>query len=380
MAYCTQCGSPVNDNTKFCTECGAPLLDPQAICPSDSSQSGENPLIHLRDADYTNSQDAKLPIKKYDKNLKWWILASVISAILFAVAAGIWSSFIYQAIYTNDSKNVDEGLYTGVSAQTWGRETDIIELFQYGITVELKQNGNCTIDTGEDTADGTWKIDDGVLEIYDGENIISGTVKDGVMRLENIMNTGIDLMLLREDAQIPEENDNIDSSWWDREWYGWWKMSSCEGTYIGWDHSAWDCCAEIQVDANGQGHILIWDEDLPKDNSLAEMDIIVLDGHTSLGKAVNRNGYFMDMELCAGDITIEPGDMLYDDLICIDGWYRSGEDSFYYEIYLRPWGRKWDDLLANDENFAPYYYDQYVKAIENGEGPPEDITKIWGEK
>ena len=30
--------------------------------------------------------------------------------------------------------------------------------------------------------------------------------------------------------------------------------------------------------------------------------------------------------------------MDFEDLIRIDGYYENGDDEFYYEIYLRPWG------------------------------------------
>ena len=33
-------------------------------------------------------------------------------------------------------------------------------------------------------------------------------------------------------------------------------------------------------------------------------------------------------------------------MICIEGWYEDGEDEFYYEVYLRPWGQLWDDFCC----------------------------------
>ena len=41
--------------------------------------------------------------------------------------------------------------------------------------------------------------------------------------------------------------------------------------------------------------------------------------------------------------------------------------------------RIWDDMIADDEGYAPYYYDKYVNAVENGESAPENIYEAWGE-
>ena len=63
--------------------------------------------------------------------------------------------------------------------------------------------------------------------------------------------------------------------------------------------------------------------------------------------------------------------MDFDDVICIGGYYENGEDEFYYEIYLRPWGTYWDDV---DASSLPDYYDSwYLPLIEAGESMPGSI-------
>ena len=47
------------------------------------------------------------------------------------------------------------------------------------------------------------------------------------------------------------------------------------------------------------------------------------------------------------DWIVDPGLMDFEDLIRIDGYYENGDDEFYYEIYLRPWGIEWDDVDAD---------------------------------
>lgn len=52
------------------------------------------------------------------------------------------------------------------------------------------------------------------------------------------------------------------------DWYGWWRMYGTSGEWAQMDGCWWDCCAEIK-----NWRILLWDEDLPKDNYLAKAEL-----------------------------------------------------------------------------------------------------------
>ena len=61
-------------------------------------------------------------------------------------------------------------------------------------------------------------------------------------------------------------------------------------------------------------------------------------------------------------------------MICIEGWYEDGEDEFYYEVYLRPWGQLWDDFAADYPDDVPYYYDDwYLPLVESGSAMPDVV-------
>ena len=51
--------------------------------------------------------------------------------------------------------------------------------------------------------------------------------------------------------------------------------------------------------------------------------------------------------------------------------YENGEDAFYYEIYLRPWGTYWDDVDADSQ--PDTYNDWYLPMIEAGKAMPDVI-------
>ena len=89
------------------------------------------------------------------------------------------------------------------------------------------------------------------------------------------------------------------------------------------------------------------------------------------GTLTSESGYFTDVDLEHADWIIDPGLEDYEDLIRIDGWYESGDDEFYYEIYLRPWGTSWDDM--EEDSWPALYSSWYVPLIEAGKSMPDAV-------
>lgn len=146
------------------------------------------------------------------------------------------------------------------------------------------------------------------------------------------------------------------------DWYGWWRMYSTSGDWAHMYGYWWDCCAEIE-----DGSMLLWDEDLPKDNFLAEAELSI---H---GKDIRcTGGSFLDRKLKSSswDITLSEDDC--GTLMTISGEYDAvGKGGFSYKIYLRPWGSKWPE---DDKDKLPYYYnDWYLPLIEAGNDMPDVI-------
>ena len=146
------------------------------------------------------------------------------------------------------------------------------------------------------------------------------------------------------------------------DWYGWWRMYSTSGDWAHMYGYWWDCCAEIE-----DGSMLLWDEDLPKDNFLAEAELSI---HNKDIRCTG--GSFLDRKLKSGswDIILSEDDC--GTLMTISGKYDAvGKGSFSYKIYLRPWGSKWPE---DDEDKLPYYYnDWYLPLIEAGKDMPDVI-------
>ena len=186
-----------------------------------------------------------------------------------------------------------------------------------------------------------------------------------------------------DDPKEPETQLTELQQWWNGDWYGWWAVSMPGGFYKedGWDGMYWDCCAELDIDAKGIGTLKMWDEDLPKDDPLAEIDLSVSRDYGSgdMGAAYSEGGYFLDMQLGHTDIIIDPSLCDYENFIVINLFYEDEQGDFSLHLYLRPWGQDWTDVSDADntmpyEDMLPnYYYDWYLPAIENGADMPDAI-------
>ena len=148
-----------------------------------------------------------------------------------------------------------------------------------------------------------------------------------------------------------------------RYWYGYWYITDTKEGWRKLDGYSWDCCGELSS-ADGELSLLLWDEDMPKDYYLARIDFQYSDGDYYCS-----GGEFLDISLARGAVTIK----LDEDggtLLRLSGSYSDDSTgSFYYVMYLRPWGELWPAGQSR-----PYFYDSwYLPKIEAGEDPPEVI-------
>ncbi len=160
--------------------------------------------------------------------------------------------------------------------------------------------------------------------------------------------------------------------WWNGEWYGWWVMTGCWGDYEDMEGQWWDICGTIDIGEDGMGTVTLWDVDYMKSEPMVSASVSLNEAGTSeYGTMMSEGGWFMSIPLEHSDWIVDPGLLDYPNMIHIDGNYENGEDEFFYDIYLRPWGTYWDDVTEED---LPYYYsDWYLPLIEAGESMPDSI-------
>lgn len=176
-----------------------------------------------------------------------------------------------------------------------------------------------------------------------------------------------------EAAEIePGEGSNELLDWWNGSWYGLWKMTGCSDSYSDFANTWMDICGVIDIGADYQGTVTLWDEDYTEDDPMVTAAVSLNEAGTGeYGTMMSEGGWFTDVELEHADWIVDPGLLDYDDMICIDGDYENGDDEFHYEIYLRPWGTTWDDV---DSDMQPASYsDWYLPLIESGKALPSCI-------
>lgn len=170
-----------------------------------------------------------------------------------------------------------------------------------------------------------------------------------------------------ENPQTEKTDDPTELSYWAGDYYGWWVIDS---VWEGEDFEEgdwWDCCATIELDEDGTGTMILWDEDMPKDDPLAELGITVTVDANGVARFCSEEGWFLDDEMEHADWVFYSDATEYGDVLYIDGEYEDGTYDFWYYIYLRPWGTDWSDVAESAPEDMPYYYeDWYLPLIESG--------------
>lgn len=173
------------------------------------------------------------------------------------------------------------------------------------------------------------------------------------------------------------ENQTAYQRYWNGDWYGWTSYSNGTNAYAALDGFYWDCMARIEIDENGEGGLMLWDEATSVDEPRAGVLVTVSDGGFAQGRLKSEEGWFSDGDVGNADWLVDPDGLGYENLICIEGSYKDPEDFFSgydYKIYLRPWGLDWSDIEADQpDNLPSHYYDWYLPATQAGAGMPDVI-------
>ena len=275
---------------------------------------------------------------------------------------------------TSDDPNL--GKYIGAEFSGDGSQWFLLdEIYDEGESyIELKSGGKGVFCLGGDATDIKWELkSDGSLKLTRDSLESSGTLQDGVITLTDLWGSAVTVTFIKGDgASSTEKTDNALLDWWNGDWYGWWKMTGCSGDYEEMEGAWWDICGTIDIGSDMTGTVRLWDEDYSRDSLMANVNVsLSTSGTGEHGTLMSEDGQFTDVYLEHADWIVDPGLMDFEDLIRIDGYYENGDDEFYYEIYLRPWGIEWDDVDA--DSLPSRYEDWYLPLIRAGKPMPDAI-------
>ncbi len=292
--------------------------------------------------------------------------------LLLALLSSLWAcgsdphTGIYKGVYAED----DAGVY---------RMEDYYNGENY---LELKNRGKAIMMVNDSAHELTWELNEGEITFTEDGDPFTGWLSEGVIQLD-YMGWGIQLTFALEGAQIPEttvedpvahaEALEAVRNYWNGDWYGWWYISTGTGAYAQEQLRIRDAAAQIELDQDGRGPIVIWDMEHSREKPLADC-ILRVDPNTGelpMGIAMSGQGQFRGQPVLAGDWLIDPSVAPYDNLLEINGYYSDEEGDFFYTLFLRPWGQSWEDVAqAQDPDVfpaaLPEYYDIYLEALAAG--------------
>ncbi len=165
---------------------------------------------------------------------------------------------------------------------------------------------------------------------------------------------------------------------WNGQWYGWWQTYNATGKYAEtMEKRLWDCCASVNLDANGKGTVIIWDHDLPKYDAVAELQVQLVDNKGG-GALVVESGWFMDAEMSGDEFYFMKHTERDTSVGVQDGFYQTERGSYNFNIFLIPWGGTWDHL-GQEEYWPPHYMDWYLPLIRQNKPAPDVMNLPSGQ-
>ena len=169
-----------------------------------------------------------------------------------------------------------------------------------------------------------------------------------------------------DEPEEPVEADELQA--WAGDYYGFWIIDSVWSGTQEWvqEGAWWDTCASLEWNGDGTGTLILWDVDFTKDDPLAELSITA-SAYDGVARFCGEEGQFLGEPLEHADWLWYSDETEYEDLLLISGQFDNGEDDFWYDIYLRPWGMEWSDIQEADPDLLPgYYEDWYLPLVESG--------------
>lgn len=180
-------------------------------------------------------------------------------------------------------------------------------------------------------------------------------------------------MMTKMDAMNrPQEELTLDDmGYWEGDYYGWWVIdniivgnSSAQGNW-------WDCCMSLDINTDGTGSIIIWDEDYGKDDPIAEVEVSV-SNYAGVTRIVSEGGQFLGDPVEHADWLFYSDATDYKDTLGFTATYEDDSTKMDCYFFLRQWGTIWDDVEEKD---LPGFYDSwYLPLLNDGvTAAPETI-------
>ena len=258
------------------------------------------------------------------------------------------------------------GSFLCTSAQYKEMSVDPNELYGGETFLELNEDGKGYFHQGQDSGAITWRLDGSDLRITFKNKDCKGTYENERISID-LLGSGVVLTFEKEVSDVEPSDLSMTQSY-----YGWWKIGDASESWSLYSGAWVDCFAVINVDEQGRGELVLWDEDSSADKPIGRIDIEVDEN----GLFTTVKGAFMHSYIAEGNWGFDYGTDFEDMLICELAYFADG-GSFNAVFYLRPWGLLWDDVKENAPDLLPYHYETwYLPLLEAGSSMPGHFEEI----
>lgn len=104
--------------------------------------------------------------------------------------------------------NPNLGVYEATTGEVNGIKVNISDVFEGGFTIELKAGGKATITSKDESGSFKWTLEGEKFHGEDSQTSLDGTLKDGVLVLEDVQGSGVTMTLVcKEIAGSDDEEE-----------------------------------------------------------------------------------------------------------------------------------------------------------------------------
>ena len=89
----------------------------------------------------------------------------------------------------------NEGTYKATSGEWNGMSIGVNDVFDGGFTLQLKSGGRAVLTTGGQDYNLKWALDGKAFTLTASDSEYTGTLSDGVLILENVLDSGVNMTL-----------------------------------------------------------------------------------------------------------------------------------------------------------------------------------------
>ena len=251
--------------------------------------------------------------------------------------------------------------YTAVSGTVSGTEMNESTLNAAGgVKLVLNGDGTGTFDMFGQSGEITY--DDGTVT---GQGMAMKYTIDGdYLHLQVSEAIEFTMMTKMDAMNRPDEDLTLDDiGYWEGDYYGWWLIENVINGNSDAEGNWWDCCMTLDINSNGTGSIIIWDEDYGKDDPIAEVEVS-LSNYAGVTRIVSENGQFMGDAVEHADWLFYSDATSYPDTLSFTATYEDADTKMDCYFFLRQWGTIWDDVEEKD--LPGFYSSWYLPLINDG--------------